>query len=96
MQVQIPDEAPLCPSEGYHSFVDETCGPAFIKCTKRPDTGALEGTVHRCPRGFSYWARSKRCEKTEKLPDCRKSRLSYASGLPVEWINLGRSRKLQI
>lgn len=92
-------EKPICPTVGYHPFVDEHCGPAFVKCSRRVGGNSLEGTVYKCPKGYSYWSVSQRCERTEKLPNCQKSRLRGLNGLngiPTEWINLGKARKLRI
>lgn len=91
------NDKPLCPDVGYHPFVDEQCGPAFVKCTKRDkSSNEIEGTVYKCPRGYSFWSVSRRCEKTEKLPNCRSTRLNYSNGIPIEWINLGKARNLRI
>lgn len=94
MQIVVND-VKLCPNVGYHPFVDQECGPAFVKCAERPETDLLEGTVYRCPRGYSFWKVSRRCEKTEKLSNCKQSRLGHLNDIPVEWINLGRARNLR-
>lgn len=86
----------MCPSVGYHPFVDDHCGPAFVKCTRRAKGNELEGTVYKCPEGYAYWSVSRRCERKEKLPNCQKSRLNNINGIPTEWINLGKARKLRI
>lgn len=90
----MPSDEPLCSGIGYYPFLDEHCGPAFIKCSKRSGNGMLEGTVYKCPKGYSYWNVSRRCEKTEKLPNCQKTRLAASNGFPIEWINLGKARML--
>lgn len=93
----MPSEKALCPSVGYHPFVDDHCGPAFVKCTRRAkNSNELEGTVYKCPEGYAYWSVSRRCERSEKLPNCQKSRLYGINGLPTEWVNLGKARKLRI
>ena len=88
----------LCPAEGYFAFDEEDeCSPMFIKCNYTEDTqNELEGAVFRCPKGYSFWRVSKRCEKREKIPMCR-SRTSYEghARVPIEWINLGRGRSLR-
>lgn len=96
LQVEVQDDKPLCPGAGYYPFVDEECGPAFVKCEQRAGTDKLQGTVYKCPRGYSFWSVSRRCEKTEKLPNCRSTRLNYSNGIPIEWINLGKARHLRI
>lgn len=94
-QIDVRNGKALCPDIGYHSFVDDNCGPAFIKCSRRADNGAMEGTVFKCPKGYSYWNVSRRCERTEKLPNCKRSRLHSISNIPTDWINLGKARKLR-
>lgn len=89
-------EEPLCPSDGYHPFIDDECGPAFIKCSRRAGGNEFEGTVYRCPEGYVYWKVSKRCERPDKLPKCQKTKLLRTNGIPIEWINLGKARKLRI
>lgn len=86
----------ICPSVGYHPFVDEHCGPAFVKCSRRAGGSELEGTVYKCPEGYAYWTVSRRCERTQKLPNCQRTRLRSMNSLPTEWINLGKARKLRI
>lgn len=92
--MEVNADKTMCPSAGYHPFMDNNCSPAFIKCKKRDD-GMLEGTVYRCPNKYSYWSVSRRCERTEKLPNCQKTRLNQMiNGAPVEWVNLGKARQL--
>lgn len=91
----VSDE-PLCPSVGMHPFVDDECGPAFIKCAYKEGTNELEGTVYKCPEGYVYWKVSKRCERPQKLPKCKQSKLHRTNSIPTEWINLGKARKLRI
>lgn len=93
-QIEVPSGQALCPDIGYHSFVDDNCGPAFVKCSLRAD-GSLEGSVFKCPSGYSYWGVSRRCERTAKLPNCKRSRLSSVNNIPTDWINLGKARKLR-
>lgn len=76
--------------------MDDHCGPAFIKCTRRAGKSGLEGTVYKCPGGYAYWSVSRRCERAEKLPNCQKTRLRNIGGIPTEWINLGKARKLRV
>lgn len=93
-QIMVSDE-PLCPSTGFHPFVDDECGPAFIKCARKADTNQLEGTVYKCPQGYVYWNVSKRCERPKKIPKCQQSKLRRTNSIPTEWINLGKARKLR-
>lgn len=51
--------------------------------------------MYRCPKGYSYWKVSRRCEKTEKLGNCKLARDGLYNRIPVEWINLGKSRSLK-
>lgn len=71
------------------------CGPTFIKCTRSFESNKLEGTMYRCPKGYSYWKVSRRCEKTEKLGSCKLAKDGLYNRIPVEWINLGKSRSLK-
>lgn len=100
----MPGDEPLCPAEGHHPFAGEACGPTFIRCVRDSDTDRMEATMYRCPAGYSYWRVSRRCERTEKLlaNNCAASGRSLAryagqvDNFPVEWINLGRARKLRL
>lgn len=91
----------MCPSEGHHPFSNEACGSTFVKCDRGDDDKRMEGTMYRCPMGYSYWRVSRRCERTDKLTNCAESlKLSHrlmdaSSGIPVEWINLGKARQLR-
>lgn len=89
-------EDPICPSAGLHPFMDEHCGPAFVKCVRNERKNQLEGTVFKCPEGYVYWNVSKRCERPEKLPKCQSTKLLRTNSIPTEWINLGKARKLRI
>lgn len=105
-QIEVPASAePYCPTVGHHPFAGEPCGPTFVKCALNADTAQIEPTMFRCPAGYSYWRVSRRCERTEKLlaNNCSTSgRLlqrqlaAEADNFPVEWINLGRARKLRL
>lgn len=93
-QIQVPHKRSLCPSEGHYSFGDGNCSPTFVKCAKF-ESHIIEGTLYRCPRGFSYWNVSRRCERTEKIPNCGVSSIDSSNSIPIEWINLGKARKLR-
>lgn len=54
----------------------------------------MEGRAERCPAGYVYYMRSRRCEKAAKIPDCNQKVPRQRLGLPVEWNNLGRRRSL--
>lgn len=90
----------MCPGEGHHPFSNDSCENTFVKCSRNYETNEMEGTMYRCPSGYSYWRVSRRCEKTEKLSNCSRmpqtSRLiNNSNGIPVEWINLGKARQLR-
>lgn len=70
----------------------------FIKCsTSSGNQNELEGTAYRCPKGYSYWRVSRRCEKRAKIPMCKNVSLPEDQAkVPVEWINLGKGRSLRL
>lgn len=55
----------------------------------------LEGYMFQCPEGFAYWSISKRCERINKLDQCRGAVLPESRWeVPVEMINISyRKRK---
>lgn len=70
----------------------------FIKCSTSHGTlNELEGSAFRCPKGYTYWRVSRRCEKRSKIPMCRDvTTAEDSANLPVEWINLGKGRSLRL
>lgn len=84
----------MCPTEGHFAFENNECSSSFIKCSRSFESNKLEGSLNSCPTGYAYWARSRRCERMAKLPNCvSKSEKRY--GIPVEWINIGKRRSLR-
>lgn len=95
-KIQLENTKPICPGEGHYPFMNEFCGSAFVKCSRKISSRQLEGTLYKCPRGFSYWSVSRRCERSEKLSNCRSTIVSSSlTSIPVEWINLGKARSLR-
>jgi hypothetical protein len=60
------------------------------------EIGKMEGRINRCPTGYIYYQRSRRCERVEKIHDCDQKFVRKRLGVPVEWNNLGRRRSLRI
>jgi hypothetical protein len=91
--IKIRSSKSLCSNEGHFPFEDDYCNSMFIKCTHDSTGNKLEPTMYKCPRGYSYWRVSRRCEKTEKITNCSARRYDESNGVPVEWINLGTARR---
>jgi hypothetical protein len=95
-QFQIRTKRALCPSNGHFPLEeDDRCSSTFLKCNQTP-SGKMEGRITRCPSGFVYWQKSRRCERSTKVPDCQQKYTRQRLGVPVEWNNLGRRRSLKL
>ena len=95
-QIQIRSKRALCESDGHFPLEEnDTCSPTFLKCS-RSVKGKMEGRVNRCPNGYIYWQKSRRCEKIVKVPDCKQMYTRQRLGVPVEWNNLGKRRSLTL
>ncbi len=92
-QFKIRTKRSLCPEEGHFPLEeDDICAPTFLKCGMVKEK--MEGHVYRCPTGYVYWQKSRRCEKSAKIPDCMHRYTRQRLGVPVEWNNLGYGRNL--
>lgn len=95
-QVQIRTKRSLCASSGHFALEeDEKCSPTFLQCGKT-SSGKMEGRIYRCPSGYIYWQKSRRCERASKIHDCQQTFTRQQLGVPVEWNNLGRKRSLKL
>lgn len=65
-----PDSLYDCPATGYYPFEGDCI--RFYKCVEL-DSGALKGLLYKCPDQFGYSEEKKRCDKSERLPECTKS-----------------------
>ncbi|XP_047516344.1 serine-rich adhesin for platelets-like [Pieris napi] len=62
-----------CPNVGYFPFErNQECSQAMLKC-QRSRNNNLTGYVFRCPEGYSFWSKSKRCERNSRIKDCKRS-----------------------
>lgn len=95
-QIQIRTKRSLCSTTGHFPLEDsDKCSSTFLRCG-RSNSGKMEGRVYRCPSGYVYWQKSRRCERSAKLPDCQQKYTRQRLGVPVEWSNLGRKRSLTL
>lgn len=93
LQIQIRSTASLCPSEGHFALNSDECAQLFVKCEYDAQTFRLEGHIFRCPKGFTYWSISRRCERTQKLQNCATTKYAVSTSIPVEWSNIGNRRR---
>ncbi|XP_045526846.1 serine-rich adhesin for platelets [Pieris brassicae] len=62
-----------CPNVGYFPFErNQDCSQAMLKC-QRSKNNNLTGYVFRCPDGYTFWTKSKRCERISRIKDCKRS-----------------------
>ncbi|CAK1547210.1 unnamed protein product [Leptosia nina] len=62
-----------CPNVGYFPFErNQECSPAILKC-QRSKNNTIKGYVYKCPEGYIFWTKSKRCERMARLKDCKRS-----------------------
>lgn len=95
-QIQIRTKRSLCSTTGHFTLEEnDSCSSTFLRCGKS-NSGKMEGRVYRCPSGYVYWQKSRRCERSVKVPDCQQKFSRQRLGVPVEWTNLGRRRSLQL
>lgn len=91
LQFQIRTKRSLCSESGHFPLEDDDmCAPTFLKCSMVKNK--MEGRVYRCPTGYVYWDKSRRCERAAKLPDCMHRYTRQRLGVPVEWNNIGYGR----
>lgn len=95
-QIQIRTKRSLCSATGHFPLEEnDSCSSTFLRCGIS-NNGKMEGRVYRCPTGYIYWQKSRRCERSAKVPDCKQKHSRLRLGVPVEWSNLGRKRSLQL
>lgn len=69
----VTRDSQSCSSEGHMPFEKNSeCSPAFLKCEKSKN-GRLRGIVHQCPQNYVYWSISRRCERVERVRDCKRT-----------------------
>jgi hypothetical protein len=95
LQIQIRTKRSLCSESGHFALEeDDICSPTFLKCREINDR--MEGHVYRCPNNYVYWQKSRRCERSAKIPDCMHRYTRQRLGVPVEWSNLGQKKSLRL
>lgn len=88
LQVEVASRRSLCPAEGHFPY-DGDC-QRFYKC--RVLNGRMTGAMYQCPEGYAFWDVSRRCEKSNKIPNCQRGgmkRLWRPTSAPLETNELG-------
>lgn len=91
LQMQVGSMEPLCPTDGHFAIGDQKCSSTFLRCTQ--GRSGLQPNMFRCPKNYVYWRVSRRCERVQKIPECKSTPMQEHSELPVEWINIGNRRR---